>query len=205
LTSAEYDNNDGNSIKSLHVETAANTMLESPYGVHAVIIYSDITTLKDFWSLYTKKSIEETTELVCLAPFYETVDSVRKTLSEGHMSIDVKKYEKEVKSLIIVDALEKYRDKSANAFDVKSLLKANHDLVEYADALKKNRVSILGEMGVFFFKNQIQSLIDYEFSLPTEFESNLKGVCLYHQKDFDKLSTDQKTKLINHHKIAIKI
>lgn len=205
MTSAEYDNNDGNSIKSLHVETAANTMLESPYGVHAVIIYSDITALKDFWSLYTKKSIEERTELVCLAPFYETVDSVRKILSEGHMSIDVKKYEKEVKSLIIMDALEKYRDKSVNAFDVDSLLKANHDLVEYADALKKNRVSILGEMGVFFFKNQIQRLIDYEFSLPTEFESSLKGVCLYHQKDFDRLSTDQKEKLINHHKIAIKI
>ena len=70
-------------------------------------------------------------------------------------------------------ALEKYRNKYANVFDVNSLLKANNDLVEYADALKKKKVSILGEMGVFFFKNQIQSLIDYEFSLPTEFDTNL--------------------------------
>ena len=70
---------------------------------------------------------------------------------------------------------------------------------------KRKKVSILGEMGVFFFKNQIQSLIDYEFSLPTEFDTNLKGICLYHQKDFDRLSTNQKEELINHHKIAIKI
>ena len=205
MTSSEYDNNNGNSIKSLHVETAANTMLESPYGVHAVILYSDRATLREFWSLYTKKSIEERTELVCLAPFYETVDAVRNTLSEGQISMDVNKFEKEEKSLIIMDALEKYRNKYANVFDVNSLLKANNDLVEYADALKKKKVSILGEMGVFFFKNQIQSLIDYEFSLPTEFDTNLKGICLYHQKDFDRLSTNQKEELINHHKIAIKI
>ena len=205
MTSAEYDNNNGNSIKSLHVETAENTLLESPYGVHAVIIYSDMATLREFWSLYTKNSIEETTELVCLAPFYETVDAVRNTLSEGHIPIDVNKFEKEEKSLIIMDALEKYRDKSANEFDVTSLLKANNDLVEYADALKKKKVSILGDMGAFFFKKQIQSLIDYEFSLPTEFDTNLKGICLYHQKDFDRLSTNQKEKLIDHHKIAIKI
>ena len=205
MTSSEYDNNNGNSIKSLHVETAANTMLESPYGVHAVILYSDRATLREFWSLYTKKSIEERTELVCLAPFYETVDAVRNTLSEGQISMDVNKFEKEEKSLIIMDALEKYRNKYANVFDVNSLLKANNDLVEYADALKKKKVSILGEMGVFFFKNQIQSLIDYEFSLPTEFDTNLKGICLYHQKDFDRLSTNQKEELIDHHKIAIKI
>ena len=151
MTSTEYDNNNGNSIKSLHVETAANTMLESPYGVHAVILYSDRATLREFWSLYTKKSIEERTELVCLAPFYETVDAVRNTLSEGQISMDVNKFEKEEKSLIIMDALEKYRNKYANVFDVNSLLKANNDLVEYADALKKKKVSILGEMGVFFF------------------------------------------------------
>lgn len=205
MTSAEYDNNDGNSIKSLHVETAANTMLESSYGTHALVVYSDIATLREFWSLYTKKSIEEKTELVCLAPFYETVDSVRKTLSEGHKPIDVQKYEKEVKSLTIVDALEKYLDKDSNSFDIKSLLKANEDLVEYANTTNKKGVSFFGDMGPFVFKNQIQSLIDYEFSLPTGFDINLKGICLYHEKDFDRLPADQKEKIINHHKMAMKI
>ncbi len=60
-------------------------------------------------------------------------------------------------------------------------------------------------MGPFVFKNQIQSLIDYEFSLPIEFNINLKGICLYHEKDFDRLPPDQKEKIIKHHKITMKI
>lgn len=187
------------------MEEAADTLLESPYGTHALIVYSNMMTLREFWSLYTKKSVEEKKEVAYLAPFYETVDSVRKTLSEGPIPIDIQKYEKDEKSLIIVDALEKYLDKDANTFDVKSLLKANQDLVEYANTSDKKGVSFLGDMGPFVFKNQIQSLIDYEFSLPTGFDFNLKGICLYHEKDFDRLPADQKEKIINHHKMAMKI
>jgi len=77
----------------MHVEDATNTVIESPYGLHALIIYSDSLTLREFWSFYAKKSIEDKNEFVYLAPFYDTTESVRKTLSEGHMSIDIQKYE----------------------------------------------------------------------------------------------------------------
>ena len=39
--------------------------------------------------------------VIQIAPFYETEDSVRKSLSEGEISIDIEKWEKEEKSLII--------------------------------------------------------------------------------------------------------
>ena len=196
---------DDNDIISMHVEQASDTILHSDYGLHALIVYSDMITLKEFWALYIKKCIEENNELVCLAPFYDTVESVRNTLSIGHVSIDIQKYETDEKSLIIVDSLEKYLEKSAVTFDIDYLLKANHDLVDYGKKLKKNGVSFLGDSGAFLFKNQMQSLIDYESSLPTEFDTNLKGICLYHHKDFDRLSADQKLNIIKHHKIAIKI
>ncbi|MGD9674812.1 MAG: MEDS domain-containing protein [Candidatus Nitrosocosmicus sp.] len=191
-----------NNIDSMHVEDATNTVLESPYGLHALIIYSDSLTLREFWSFYAKKSIEDKNEFVYLAPFYDTAESVRKTLSEGHMSIDIQKYEK---SLRIGDSLEKYLDKNGRAFDKESVMNANQNVVEYANELNKNGASILGDLGAFLFKNQIQSLVDYECSLPTKFETNLKGICLYHQNDFDKLSIEQKKKIIEHHNIAIKI
>lgn len=145
------DNDDDNSIRSMHVETAADTLLVASYGIHVLIIYSDLVKLREFWSLYTKKSIKEKNELVYLAPFYETVDSVRKALSEGDMSIDVYKYEKEKKSLIIKDSLEKHQYKDANVFDVKSILKANEELLEYANTLKMKGVSIIEDAGSFFF------------------------------------------------------
>jgi hypothetical protein len=33
----------------------------------------------------------------------------------------------------------------------------------------------------------------------------LKGFCLYHQKDFEKFSDEQKQKLVEHHSKTIKI
>jgi hypothetical protein len=191
----------------MQVETAAGTLLESPYGIHSLIVYSDLVTLQEFVSFYTKKSIEEKEEVVCLATFYETIESVKKTLAEeGHMPLDVQKYEKEQKSLIIVDSLKKYLDSKANRiFDVKSAVNANHILVDYAKSLNKKGVSILGDMGAFLFMNQIQNLVDYELALPDEFDVNLKGVCLYHYRDFDRLPENQKKKIIKKHRIAIKI
>ncbi|WP_415311602.1 MEDS domain-containing protein [Candidatus Nitrosocosmicus sp. FF01] len=196
-----------NNIKTMHVEEATDALIVSPYGIHALVIYSDMITLREFCSFYAKKSIEEKNELLYLAPFYQTVGSKRQSLSEGHRSIDVQKHEKEHKSLIIADSLENYYDKVAKIFEIESILNANHKLVEYAKSLNKNGLSYLGDMGAFLFKNQIQSLIDYEFSLPTEFDTNLnlKGICLYHIQDFDRLTYDQKQKIIKHHKIAVKI
>lgn len=186
-------------------EEAADTLLESPYGIHTLIIYSDMSTLRKFWSFYAKKSIEEKNELLFLTPFYETVNSVRETLSKEGLLVDMSKYEKDKGSLIILDALEKYHDQDDNIFDVRSLLKANEALVYYADILKKNGVSVLGDLGAFFFKSQIQDLLDYEYSLSTEFDTNLKGICLYHTKDFDRLRADQKQKVTNYHKIVIRV
>ncbi|KAA2283489.1 hypothetical protein [Candidatus Nitrosocosmicus sp. SS] len=87
-----------------------------------------------------------------------------------------------------------------------SLLKANEDLVYYAEGtLKKKGISSLGDSGAFLFKNQIQSLLDYEASLPRQFNINLKGICLYHLNDYDRLSMDQKEEIIKHHGIAVEI
>ena len=92
----------------MDIENAANTISESDYGTHTLVVYEDLEKLREFYSYYVKKRIEERNEVIQLAPFYETEDSVRKSLSEGHFSIDVEKWEKDKKSLIIVDSLKKY-------------------------------------------------------------------------------------------------
>jgi hypothetical protein len=61
-------------------------------------------------------------------------------------------------------------------------------------------------MGAYHHKSKHEELIDYELSLPTKYNDvALKGFCLYHQKDFDRLSDEQKQKLIEHHGKALKI
>ena len=185
----------------MHVENASNTISELDYGIHTLVVYEDLVMLREFYSQYVKKGIEERNEVIQLAPFYETEDSVRKTLSEGHIPIDIEKWEKAEKSLIIVDSLKKYTGNVSSDSDYNY----NKHLVEYAKAKGKSGVSIIADKGTFPFKHRIDDLVNFELSLPSKYDINLKRICVYHQKDFNRLLDEQKQKLVNHHVIAIKI
>jgi len=50
-----------------------------------------------------------------------------------------------------------------------------------------------------------KKLVDYGLSLPTIFELPLKRFCIFHQNDFDRLSEEQKQKLIEHHELNMRI
>ena len=78
-------------------------------------------------------------------------------------------------------------------------------LVDHAKKIGKNGLLILGDMGAYAHKSKYKDLVDYEFSLPTKYDVQMKGFCLYHQKDFNKFSDEQKQKLIEHHGKALKI
>ena len=104
---------------------------------------------------YVKKRVEERNEVIQLAPFYETEDSVRKSLSEGEISIDIEKWEKEEKSLIIVDSLKKYSDNDSPESDNNF----NKNLVESAKTMGKAGVSILTDTGAFPFKHREEDLV----------------------------------------------
>ena len=184
---------------------AAKNLLESEStGIHCLIIYPDLNICRDFYSFYIQKIIENEDEIVQIAPFYETEDSVRYILAHRHhnRAKDLNKVEKgNKKSLIILDSLEKY----FSQYDTKDEYEAIQQLVKSANRLGKKRVSILGDSGAFFFKKKVQQLIEYELSLPTHFEYDVKGICLYHQNDFAMLPEEIRQKLVNHHEKAIKI
>ena len=110
--------------------------------------------------------------------------------------------EDEDNSLIIVDSLSKY---SGQENDAESIWSANQEMVEYANGLGKKGVSIIGDMGSFLFEDRIEELVNYELYLPRRFEINLKGICLYHQKDFDRLSEYQMKTVTNQHEKVIRI
>ncbi|WP_458745966.1 hypothetical protein [Candidatus Nitrosocosmicus sp. T] len=57
---------------------ASNTISELDYGIHSLVVYEDLAILREFYSQYIKKGIEERNEVIQVAPFYETEDSVRK-------------------------------------------------------------------------------------------------------------------------------
>jgi hypothetical protein len=185
----------------MHIANASNTISESDYGIHTLVVYEDLEKLREFYSRYVKKAIEERNEVIQLAPFYETENSVRKALFERHILTDIEKWEKAEESLIIVVSLKKYIGDISPGSDYDY----NKNLVEYAKANKKSGVSIIADKGAFVFKHRIDDLVNFELSLPSKYDMDLKRICVYHQKDFNRLLKEQKQKLVNHHVTAIKI
>ncbi|HKR72860.1 MAG TPA: hypothetical protein VJR94_01975 [Candidatus Nitrosocosmicus sp.] len=188
-------------IQNIKVENAVEEITNADYGVHYLIIYSDLVTLREFYSYYIQKQIEERNDLVQIASFYESQDSVRQTLCDGHRAIDVKTLEQE-KSLMVVDSLKKY---FADDKNIRSDWNANKKMVDLAKTMGKNGYDILGDVGAFFYEGRMNDLIDYEMYLPTQYDINMKGICLYHQSDFDRLKKESQKRLAKHHGKAIKL
>ena len=182
-------------LENHYVNEAVNQIIQAEYCSHYLIVYPDLTTLREMYSKYIQKQINENNETILINPFYETTDSVRQILSKN--GINVSKYEKE-KGLVIIDSLQEYFGSQPDM-----LFKRN--LVNYAKQTGKNGISIIGDIGAYPHKSKHNDLVDYELSLPTEFDVDMKGFCLYHQKDFNKFSDKQKQELIKHHGKALKI
>jgi hypothetical protein len=169
------------------------------YGVHYLVIYPDMITLRRFYSYYAKMQLDNN-EIVLILPYYETTEMVRNVLSgedknNQGSTIDVRKYEKEG-LLVIIDS-------------VKAYFRSDTDLMSFIGSLSKQAqnsgksgVSVIADLASFYFHNGIDKLIEYEMSLPIKYDNNmkLKGYCLYHQEDFDRrLTKQQKQKLLEHH------
>ena len=190
---------DNNTSSSPVYGTAIEILEElkgAKFGSHYLVEYPNLDTLRKVYTSYVKTALYERNEILIILPFFETVETVRKTLSdEDNTNIDVRKYEKEG-SLIIIDSLKGYFG------NPKGIMPFVKQILEHAKSSGKSGVSVFGDADSFFYhRNKQNDLVEYELSLPTEYEGiNLKTFCLYHKKNFDRMFTEeQKESLLEHH------
>jgi hypothetical protein len=181
------------SINFSDMLVAAQELHKSEFGSHFLVIYHDLDTFRELYSLYAKAALKDN-EIVVILPFYETVNNIRSILSEDSACIDVGRYEKE-QSLLIIDSLKSYFGSQ------EGLMPFVKKIVEFAKVSGRSGVSVIGDMGPFFYYGKDDGLLHYETTtLPTRFEGiNLKGICTYHRQDFKKFSEKEKGMLLNHH------
>jgi hypothetical protein len=191
---------------------------KSEAGSHDILVYTGIDTFRELYSSYAKNKLKHDNEIILILPYYETIGKTREVLlSEGIVDTAItierdgknndsrNKYEKEG-SIIIKDSLKAYSSSGHNGNDNNNtVLSLIEQLIKKAENLGKDGVTIIADLGSFYHHNlgDTQKLVDYELSLPrTQYDSKkLKGLCVYHKKDFDKRFTEeQKRKLLQHHK-----
>jgi hypothetical protein len=175
-----------------HAVQVSEELRKSIIGTHALVLYPDLLTLRELYSFYAKSALGDS-EIVLILPYLETADNVKRILSEDSANMDVRKYEKE-QSLLIMDSLKGYFGLQEGLIPF---------LIQTSDFAKKSgkSLSVLADMGSFFYYDKKEDLLEYEMALPSRYEKmNLKGFCVYHQRDFDKrFSEKERQDLINHH------
>ena len=218
----EHPKDNYNKQKALFrgVNETLDAIKESETGTHCLMVYPDIMTLRAIYSRFTKIQLEDKNEIVLILPYYETTDMVRLVLSGSNVygnditnntveysGIDVSRYEKEG-SLVIVDSLKGYFGSEAGQENNTS--NKNTDfmtflnvLLRHAERRGKDGVTVLADMGSFYLNNHNSSkeLMRYEMSLPEKYYGkNLKGYCLYHQKDFERrFGREEQAQLLDCH------
>jgi phosphoribosylpyrophosphate synthetase len=139
-----------------YVNEVVNQIIHAEYCSHYLIVYPDLTTLREMYSQYIQRQIKYNNEIILINPFYETTDSVRQILSKS--GVNISEYEKE-KELVIIDSLKEYFGSQPDI-----LFKRN--LVNYAKQMGKNGLSIIGDIGgAYTHKSKHTSLLfmNYHF------------------------------------------
>ena len=181
-----------------NAEEISKELRESEIGSHVLIEYPDLRTLREMYSHYVKSAVPDDNEIVVVLPFYETTDAVRRILSEDSACIDVRRFEKEQR-LLIMDSLKGYFG------SVDGLMPFVKQTVDFAKNSGRENVSVIGDMGSFFHYGKKKDLVEYEMQLPRIFDMTLKGICLYHERDFARLSEVDKQKLLKHHNKILRL
>ena len=175
-------------------ESIREELKNTAFGAHHLIVYPDLNTVRKVYSHYINDALNVKNETVIVLPFFETTDTVRRTLRESEFDIDVTKHEKQ-QSLLVMDSLKGYFGSPERVWP--AFIK---QALEHAKTSGKNGVSVFGDLGSFFYHNKDNDLMDYELSLSSKYDDNLKTFCLYNKREFDlRLTEQQRQKLLEHH------
>lgn len=172
---------------------------QSDFGEHNIMIYPDLYILREIYSRFCKTNLENN-EAVMILSHYDTREVIRKYLRE--LQIDLDRYEKKERSLLIIDSAEDYFGSAKDFLFYLSIMNEN------ATRRNKRGILILVDMGSRYHQHRISIdkqrgidlLLEYEESLSTKLDLKVRLLCLYHTKDFDILeAADQKQYLLKLH------
>lgn len=134
-------------------------IIQSKYGNHNLILYSDITTLAYIYSNYSKSSLESLNEIILILPYYHSIADVLNNLTNN--GVDIDKHKKEG-SIVIVESKKAYYSLTDEFVGLMIMTKM---LLRRANKIGKAGVTIFSDMGVFFDLNRVHDLIKYETEL----------------------------------------
>ena len=178
-------------------------------GENGIVIYPNLQTFRQIYTRYAKDQLAKEEEdeeedekinskgneqskprIILIATFYETIDSVKHSLSA--VGVDAQSLI-DNGSLVIVDAFSSYYP------DIDGMKKLVASLSDRARKEGRDGVTAIVDMGFFFLfggDGRATELINYEASLAPKTEGgNVKGFSCYHSGNYNTLKDSQRKEL----------
>ena len=172
-------------------------------GENGIVIYPNLQTFRQIYTRYAKDQLAKEDEknnskgneqskprIILIATFYETIDSVKHSLSA--VGLDAQSLI-DNGSLVIVDAFSSYYP------DIEGMKKLVASLSDRARKEGRVGVTAVVDMGFFFLfggDGRATELINYEASLAPKTEGgNVKGISCYHGGNYSTLKDNQRKEL----------
>ena len=83
----------GNRIINYHIDDALDQINQSEHGAHHLIVYSNQRALRELYTKYVKRQLEDENKIVLMLPHYETTDSLKRILLAADDMDMMKKHE----------------------------------------------------------------------------------------------------------------
>jgi hypothetical protein len=193
----ESENNNESIMKWFHEELGD--------GENGIVIYPNLQTFRQIYTRYAKDQLAKEEEdekinskgnkqskprIILIATFYETIDSVKHSLSA--VSVDAQSLI-DNGSLVIIDSFSSYHP------DIDGMKKLVASLSDRARKEGRVGVTAIVDMGFFFLfggDGRATELINYEASLAPKTEGgNVKGFSCYHSGNYNTLKDSQRKEL----------
>jgi hypothetical protein len=187
------------SLRNIDRNDIVETIMNSKFGEHNIVLYSDIRMLPYLYSKYSKKSLESSNEIVLILPHYHSITSVLKSLTNS--GIDIGRSKKEG-SIVVVESKKGYYSLTDEFVGIMIMVEM---LIKRAKRLNKSGVTVISDMGLFFHLNRLENLIKWETELSSSiYATKVRILCNYNKTDFGRLNEDQRKHLLDYHSKIVK-
>jgi hypothetical protein len=169
--------------------------LDCAYGQHNVLIFGNLEILREFYSRFTKRALEDN-DVVVLLSYYEPIKNVYAFLENA--GIDVAAYKK-AHNLFVEDSVDQFFGAGSDFFKFLKILD------EGAVHQGKRGVCVLASADAFHLHKEMKDLKEYEDSLsPPGNLKNTSIICMYHAESFAALRKEDQDYIIRRHNIVVK-
>jgi hypothetical protein len=181
--------------KDKNVSRIIEDIRRSDFQEHNMLIYPDLSTFRQIYLECTRQALDNN-EIVFLATTYDSFFRIADVLGTKGISMDS---EMKDGNLIIVDAVRAYQ------VDTYGAMKLGKSLVMRAAREGKAGVFNLSDLGSFFLAEGINTLIEYERSLPKKIDLQLKAICCYHKGNYDTLTGERQKEILSSHNTVLQV